>query len=119
MLERPLSSSPWLCSTTKLFGEGVSRLRRCSGMERSGKASRWASRGGFSSEIWNGCGTAIGVARGTWLTGLASRTDGGRRTTEDESLEGGRDRDELGGAAERSTEENAGRWASKERREMR
>lgn len=75
MLVRRLSGSPWLCSTRRLLGEGVRRLRRRSGIVSNGRESR--PRGRLSSE----CAEAkvTGVARGTWLTGFARRTAGGRR----------------------------------------
>ncbi|KAL4900178.1 hypothetical protein BDW74DRAFT_102748 [Aspergillus multicolor] len=63
MLDRPLSDSCWLRSTTRLFGDGVSRLRRRSGIVSSGYASRWDPSGRLSFEA---CATAVaGVIRGT------------------------------------------------------
>ncbi|KAL4991999.1 hypothetical protein BDW68DRAFT_118054 [Aspergillus falconensis] len=63
MLDRPLSDSCWLRSTARLFGDGVSRLRRRSGIVSNGYASRCRPSGRLSFEA---CATAVtGVIRGT------------------------------------------------------
>lgn len=80
ILVRQLSVSPWLRSTTRLDGDdGVHLLRRRSGIDSNGCASRCTSGARFSSESCHERGTLTGVTRGTWLTGFASRTAGGRR----------------------------------------